>query len=141
MTMTIAPTTAAPGDDGAVDTMSDADFNIEEELLWMLLWIFCMLLFLCSPFCGTPHRRKLCWRRIKERRWIQDEGEDDDWYTQAVRRHQEQRRQEREDEQRHFRTTRTEEDDIREQYLHGIMKPYTMVSHSLFSRFKKCLCE
>jgi hypothetical protein len=126
--MTMAPTVLT--DD---DIQGDADFIIGEEKLWMVLWIFSMVLFLCLPFCITSHRRQLCWRRIKERRWIEDNGDEDDWYTQAVRRQQEQRRQRLDEEQRQFQTTRTQQDEIREQYLLEIMKPYTMVRVALIN--------
>lgn len=106
-----------------------AEFHLQEETLWMLLWIFSLFLFLCLPFCINSHRRQLCWRRIKERRWIHDDGaEDDDWYTRAVQRQQEERRQRLEEQQRRFETTRTQQDEIREQYLKEMMKGYSMVS-------------
>ncbi|KAG7338607.1 ring-like zinc finger domain containing protein [Nitzschia inconspicua] len=102
-----------------------ADFHLSDEAMWMIIWIAGMLMFLCLPFCVTKSRRDLCWRRIKERQWISDDREDD-WYTAAVRRQQEQRRQQMEAEQRHFRTSRTQEDEIREQFLLQCMENYTM---------------
>jgi hypothetical protein len=115
---TMSPTTMSPEE--------NADFYIQKEVLWMFMWIVALVLFVCFPFCITKSRRDLCLRRIKERRWIADETEDD-WYVAAIRRQQEQRRQRLEEEQRQFQTSRTQEDEIREQFLLQCMKPFTMV--------------
>lgn len=103
-----------------------ADGDMSKEALWMILWTVSLIAFVCLPFCISQSRRELCWRRIKERRWISDDREDD-WYTAAVRRQQEQRRQHVEEEQRRFRTSRNQEDEIREQYLMQCMENFTMV--------------
>jgi hypothetical protein len=101
--------------------------EVSVESLWMILWVTALVIFLCLPFCISKSRRNLCWRRMKERRWISDD-EEDDWYTAAVRRQQEERRQELEARQRLYRTTRTHQDEIREQYLLLCLEKYTMVS-------------
>ena len=106
-------------DDTEVSAASpDMEFNAIDESVWMFLWIFSMIVFLCLPFCITSNRRKLCIRRIRERRWIPGgEEEEDDWYMQVIRRRQEEMVQ----------RTRTQQDEINEQYLLEVMKPYTMV--------------
>mmetsp|Transcript_2349 Transcript_2349/g.3858 ORF Transcript_2349/g.3858 Transcript_2349/m.3858 type:complete len:370 (+) Transcript_2349:229-1338(+) len=118
---TTAPTmTAAPSGNNIGD-----ENPFDEEVMWIILWVFSLLLFLCLPFCITEPRRKLCLRRIRERRWISDDTVDD-WYVSAMRQQQQQRRQQLDEQQRRFQTTRTQEDEIREQYLLFQMEKYTM---------------
>lgn len=100
--------------------------DLSTNAFWITLWCLSLFIFLCLPCCITQSRRELCWRRLKERRWISDDREDD-WYTAAIRRQQEQRRQQLDEQQRRFRTTRTQEDEIREQFLLQCMENYTMV--------------
>jgi hypothetical protein len=135
MTMTSSPTFAPNSTTtfpcslesiGADCNTAAAGFDLNKEALWMVMWIVALLVFLCLPFCSTQSRRDLCWRRIKERRWIYDDT-DDDWYAAAIRRQQEQRRQQMEEEQKRFQTSRTQEDEIREQFLLQCMENYTMV--------------
>jgi hypothetical protein len=105
-----------------------ANSDGSDEAVWMVLWVTALIIFLCLPFCITESRRDVCWRRIKERRWI-SYVEEDDWYTAAVRRQQEERRQQVEEQHRRYRTTRTHDDEIREQYLLQCMENYTIVRH------------
>jgi hypothetical protein len=116
--------------DGTID--QEEGFLGKDQGLWLFLWLSLFFLFLCSPFCISEHRRQLCWRRIKERRWIHDEG-GDDWFDSAMRRQQE-RRQQLDAAQRRFQTTRTQEDEIREQYLKHLMENYTIVSRKIEKR-------
>lgn len=122
---TLAPTTV--GAVTCVDHLdSSCDFHLDSEALWTAIWVVSLIIFLCLPFCATKPRRRLCWRRITERRWISDDTEDD-WYTAAVRQQQERRRQQVQEQQRQFRTSRTQEDEIREQFLVQCMEHFTMV--------------
>lgn len=66
-------------------------------------------------------------RAIRERRWISDDecvelGSDS------------QRRRQEEERRRNFRTTKSQEDDIRTQYLSFLMNNYTIVSSHAPSR-------
>jgi biopolymer transport protein ExbB/TolQ len=106
------------------DDMESFALSIDGRF-WMLIWIFFLFIFIVVPFCASQRRRQLCVRRIRERRWIRDEG--DEWYQQAILRRQA-RRQQLDDEQRRFATSRTQEDEIREQFLTLSMERYTLVS-------------
>jgi hypothetical protein len=83
-----------------------------------------MVIVFCLPFCII---QKVCWRRIKERRWISSEGEEEDQYPAFIRRQLERRKQRMEAHQRRCQTNRTKHDEIREQHLLQCMKNYTMV--------------
>lgn len=102
------------------------DLNVSGDVLLMIMWVFSLFAFLCFPFCTSKRRRKLCLRRIREIRWINDDYEDD-WYREAFRRRQA-RQQQLEDQQRQFRTTRTQEDEIREQFLTLLLGKFSTVS-------------
>jgi hypothetical protein len=118
--------TSAPSSSGSMsDGNSDVSYA-DKDVFFLVLWVLSLLLFLSLPCCITERRRNLCWRRIRERRWIEDEAHDA-WYMAAMRRQQQERRQRLEEEQRRFQTTRTQEDEIREQYLLLLMEKYTMV--------------
>jgi hypothetical protein len=95
--------------------------------MWLLFWIVSLFVFLAIPICSSPRRRELCFRRIRERRWIQDDGQND-WYREAHAQRQARRQQELENQQQRFQTSRTQEDEIREQYLLFLMEKYTLVS-------------
>ena len=97
---------------------------------FLFAWVALSLFLLIFPCCGTAHRRKLCLRRMRERRWISDDGPDDDWYLQAVRRRQEERQAQLIEDQRRFQMTRTDEDDIREKFLAQTLTKFTIVSFS-----------
>lgn len=99
-----------------------------ENKLWLVMWLLTMVVFIALPFATNERRRKLCFRGIRERRWINEDeyGSED----QQGSRHPQQRDGET---QRHFTTTRTQEDDIRQQYLSFLMENYTMVSERLLS--------
>lgn len=111
---------------GASQDESYIDTAGSNDLVWTLIWVISLCIFLSLPFCSNAKRRRLCRERIRERRWVQDDGEDD-WYVQAVIRRREERRQQMEADQEHFRTTKTQEDEIREQYLLLLLDDYTMV--------------
>jgi hypothetical protein len=111
--------TAAANDD------EENNMSLMENLPWVILWVCSLLLFACLPFCINKQRRQLCRRRIKERRWILDPQPD--WYTLVLQR-QAQRRQEMETQQQEFQISRTQEDEIREQFLLVQLETYTMVS-------------
>lgn len=101
----------------------------DEELsidFFLFVWVTLSLFLFIFPCCGTAHRRKLCLRRIRERRWISDDGPDDDWYVQAVRRRQEERQAQLIEEQRRFQMSRTDEDDIREKFLAQTLTKFTI---------------
>jgi len=87
------------------------------------MWLLTMVVFISLPFCTSKHRRVLCIRGIRERRWI-DDDEQDEYGTVGE---QERRQQQREETQRHFQTTRTQEDEIRQQFLSISLKNYTML--------------
>lgn len=62
-------------------------------------------------------------RGIRERRWIGD----DEYLEYGSSDQQERRQQQREETQRRFQTTRTQEDEIRHQYLSLSMENYTIM--------------
>jgi hypothetical protein len=127
---TLAPTVEEndPCSNPFVTGCSDeTNAEIRTETLWMILWVIALVIFLCLPFCTSDSRRKVCWRRIKERRWISFEEDEEDWYPASIRRQLEQRRQRMEEQQRRFQTTRTTHDEIREKHLLQCMENYTMV--------------
>jgi hypothetical protein len=111
--------TATPGD----GVLGDDDMSNIENLQWVILWVCFLLLFGCIPFFITRKRRELCWRRIKERRWIVDP----EWYVLLLQR-QQQRRQDMDRQHEEFQISRTQEDEIREQFLLTQMEKYTIVS-------------
>jgi hypothetical protein len=124
---TLAPTmndAVSCGNSGCSDVTNS---EMRTQILWMSFWVTALVVFLCLPFCISDSRRNVCWRRIKERRWIAFEEEEEDWYPAAIRRQLEQRRQRMEEHQRRCQTTRTQHDEIREQHLLQCMKNYTMV--------------
>ena len=133
-TMMTLPPTMSPTTD--FYTEDDMDLILSKGV-WMVMFIVALVLFICCPFCITERRRDLCWRRIKERRWISDDIEDD-WYAAAMRRRQEERRQRLEEEQRQFKTSRTQEDEIREQFLLQCMAPFTMVREAAEQNENSC---
>jgi hypothetical protein len=100
----------------------------DENVMWMLLWISTMLLFICLPFYSS-RRRKICMRGIRERRWISDDEDlfDDDGNDRSAGPDQQERRQQIQENRRRFRTNRTQEDEIRQQYLLHLMENYSMV--------------
>lgn len=96
-----------------------------ENFLWMFMWCCTMVVFIALPFCTSKRRREMCKQGIRERRWIRDEEYPEDFdetpVTQARR-----QQQQREETQRRFRTTKTQEDAIRQQYLSYLMENYTI---------------
>lgn len=65
-------------------------------------------------------------RRIRERRWIADDDVYlDDWYREAIERRNARRRQ-MQAEQEQFQTSKTQEDEIREQFMKMKMEKYCM---------------
>ena len=114
-----------PNDD-YVDSFNDWNSNG----IWMGMWLCTVVVFILLPFITSKRRRVLCMRGIRERRWISDE-EYDRYNSEGQ---QESRQQQREENQRHFQTTRTQEDEIRQQYLSVLMENYTIVSKQRLSR-------
>ena len=91
------------------------------------MWVGAATVFLALPLITSKRRRILCMRAIRERRWISDDecvelGSDS------------QRRRQEEERRRNFRTTKSQEDDIRTQYLSFLMNNYTIVSSHAPSR-------
>ena len=120
ITATLAPTDA-PSYEG--------NFSyLRQNMMWMLLWFTTMVVFIILPFCTSKRRREACARGIRERRWISQEEFDAEEFNLIETREQDSRRQQRENTQRHFQITKTQEDEIRHQYLSYIMEDYTMVS-------------
>ena len=126
---TLAPT-YSPGNTSRNNDRGYGNFN--ENIVWMFMWVSTMVIFLVLPFCTSRRRRELCMQGIRERRWINDDEidspENGSSSIRADGQQQESRQQQREETQRHFQTTRTQEDEIRQQYLLYLMENYTMVS-------------
>ena len=101
--------------------------EIQTNMAWMVLWVLSLTLVLFIPCCSNRHRRQLCFRRIRELRWIRDEGDPDDWHSQTIRRQQQQRRLQQEQQRQRFQISRTQEDEIREQFLLIQLQDYTKV--------------
>jgi len=123
VSFTIAPTEAptypmTPGYD---------DDSSNENGVWVMLWVCTMVIFIVLPFCTSRRRRELFMQGIRERRWINDDEWELSEEDSAGR--QERRQQQQEETQRRFQTTRTQEDEIRQQYLSYLMENYTMVSY------------
>merc|ERR1719379_1418819 len=106
-------------------TLSPTDYDdgtyefYGSRLSWMLMWVGAATVFLALPLITSKRRRILCMRAIRERRWISDDecvelGSDS------------QRRRQEEERRRNFRTTKSQEDDIRTQYLSFLMNNYTI---------------
>jgi hypothetical protein len=115
----------------ATDENSNVTDN-SNNILWTAILTFGLIFFTVMPFCYSKRRRKLCMRRIRERRWIEDERMTNQWYIEAQSVRQEERRRQLEEQQRSFERTRTQEDEIREQFLREKMKNYTIVSFIQF---------
>jgi hypothetical protein len=111
-------------EDEASDDLTSQGSN---DAMWILFWILSLFIFLAIPVCASPRQRKLCFRRIRERRWIQDDGQHD-WYREVHAQRQARRQQELENQHQRFQTSRTQEDEIREHYLLFLMEKYTLVS-------------
>ena len=120
-----AAATAAPSQNA---TYPDS-YATSSNHIWTLLWVVSLCAFLSLPFCASTKRRRLCLQRIRERRWVpnNESSDEDDWYAQAFRRRQEERRQQMQAEQEHFQITKTQEDEIREQYLNVLLGKYSKV--------------
>lgn len=102
-------------DDDYVDVWNDNG-------LWTGMWLSTVIIFILLPIITSKRRRVLCMRGIRERRWIGDEE-----YEQYNSEGQRERRQlQRQQTQRHFQTTRTQEDEIRLQYLSFLMEDYSI---------------
>lgn len=95
-----------------------------DNIVWMSLWFCTVIVFILFPF-ASKKRRKLCMRGIRERRFINDEEWDEESLSPSQR---ERQQQQREENQRRFQTTRTQEDEIRQQYLSYLLERYTVVS-------------
>jgi len=112
--------------------MNTTTHSVEKEIpeesndaVLLTFWFFVLFIALLCPFCRNERQRKLCRRRIQERRWIEDEIiNEDDWYYARYLRRQEERRLE---EMENYRINRKQQDDIREQYLVLLMRNYSMV--------------
>lgn len=104
---------------------SGFDYGVDTHV-WLIMWLITMVVFILLPITTSKRRRELCMRGIRERRWIRDEEYDENGSGdhQGTRRPPQQRDRTT---QRHFTTTRTQEDDIRQQYLSVLMKNYTIV--------------
>lgn len=110
-------------------TMENAELEDtvgRSDIMFTVVWVSFCIFFLSIPFCSTERKRKLCLRRIRERRWIQDTSEDD-WYFQMMRDRQA-RRQDVQTIHQILQITKTQEDEIREQYVMTLLEHYTMVS-------------
>jgi hypothetical protein len=92
----------------------------------MVIWVMAGIAFLLFPFCSTSRKRKLCFQRIRERRWIRDTEEEDDWYMQMMRARQ--ARLQPPDGHQPWRISPVQEEEIRKQYLWKLLENYTMVS-------------
>lgn len=54
----------------------------------VFIWVFALAAFLLIPICATDYRRRMCLRRLKERRWnVSVDGETDEW-PRSTNRHQ-----------------------------------------------------
>jgi hypothetical protein len=84
-----------------------------------------LFFFIFGPFCITQRRRQLCLRRIRERRWIEDDQRNHEWYEAVHSRRQERARQ-LQAEQRAMQMSKTQEDSMREAFLLDIMKNYSI---------------
>ena len=109
------------------DDYADAFSDWNDEGVWMGMWLCTVVVFILLPFMTSKRRRVLCMRGIRERRWISDE-EYDQYNSEGQI---ERRQQHREQAQRRFQTTRTQEDEIRQQYLSVLMANYTIVSKQI----------
>ena len=101
--------------------------KVEESNDSILLtgWVLVLIAALIFPFCRGKRQRKLCRQRIRERRWITDDGfNEDDWYYARYLRQREERRLE---ELEKFRIHTKQQDEIREQYLVLLLRRHTMV--------------
>ena len=116
---------------------SDNDGSINDNIAWMIIWLASVTFFLCFPVIFSERRRRLWMRRIRERRWISHdefEEEEPDWYTLSQRQRQEERRQELETQHRQFQVSRTQADEIREQFLMVQLEKFTMVRRQMHMR-------
>ena len=87
------------------------------DVVWIMLWFLTLSAFILCPFIGSARRRELCCRRIRERRWIRDDiYEREEQELQARQRLQE-REQRRANRHRQLQISKTQEDEIREQFL------------------------
>lgn len=113
----------------------------------LTVWVLVLIAALAFPFCRGKRQRKLCRQRIRERRWIMDDGlNEDDWYYARYLREREERRLA---ELEKFRIHTKQQDEIREQYLVLLLRHFTTVRpvHTwislrfriAFSRFSKRL--
>lgn len=113
----------------SVDTEENPEFEGANETFLFTVWMITLVIALILPCCWNKRQRQLCRKRIRERRWIQDDGMDEnDWYYARYLRQQEERRQQRLAERERFQIDKTQEDEIREQYLTLIMEGYSLVS-------------
>jgi hypothetical protein len=113
----------------SASTESPTDLFIEtnmsyfsDNVVWMVLWFCTVIVFLGFPFLSR-RRRQLCMMGIRERRWINDEDWDEFESNSSER---ERRQQQREETLRRFQTSRTQEDEIRQQYLSHLLERYTV---------------
>ncbi len=107
-------------------TTEDTEDSVQRsDIMFTVVWVSFCFFFLLMPFCSNAKKRKLCMRRIRERRWIREE-DDDDWYTQMMR----ERLARRQQELAEFHTleiNKTQGDEIREQYILKLLEKYTLV--------------
>jgi hypothetical protein len=123
------------------DQPSSEQVDVQESnsVLLLTFWIFTLIISLILPFCWSKRQRTLCRQRLRERRWISDDGlDEDDWYYARYLRRQEERRQQ---EQERIQIAKNQQDEIREQYLLLLMRNYTMVRNIRSSVVLSCLGE
>ena len=129
-TTSIASGSIGSGGSSGSSTSSNA-FNsyqsFHQNAVWIVLCLVSFFLLVCYPCLSSPHRRRIWLQRLRERRWIQDEGDPNDWNSPAFRRRQVERRLQQEQERLQFQSSRTQDDEIREQFLLVQMQPYSKV--------------
>eukprot|EP00980_Cylindrotheca_fusiformis_P031166 scaffold25921_cov137-Cylindrotheca_fusiformis.AAC.9 len=110
-------------DDPKIEPASDLQGNGSTKSRWLVLMCLGLVVFLLLPLLASKRRRKLCLRRLRERRWIEGTERSDDWYVEAHRRRPE-------NEQQTYRMSRSQEDEILKQLLINKMQEYTILLSS-----------
>mmetsp|Transcript_14635 Transcript_14635/g.21379 ORF Transcript_14635/g.21379 Transcript_14635/m.21379 type:complete len:357 (-) Transcript_14635:824-1894(-) len=55
---------------------------------WLVGWFCLIVVVLLVPFCATQQRRRLCFSRLRERRWnVEVEENNDGWFAGALERY------------------------------------------------------
>eukprot|EP00538_Stauroneis_constricta_P004563 CAMPEP_0119555844 /NCGR_PEP_ID=MMETSP1352-20130426/7928_1 /TAXON_ID=265584 /ORGANISM="Stauroneis constricta, Strain CCMP1120" /LENGTH=459 /DNA_ID=CAMNT_0007602687 /DNA_START=266 /DNA_END=1645 /DNA_ORIENTATION=- len=99
----------------------------QQGSFFLFFWIVGAVVFILLPFCSTQQRRQVCWRRIRERKWgIPMPAAQPSRSSVLAAEARQRRRELAQQRQTRYQMSKTQQDEIREQFLMSRMDDYTM---------------